>query len=225
MAQDKFTEMEKLQQEKVAEGISKIDAFYNAHKKAIYCCIACLALLAVVVVFKQKHDSDKTAEAQEHVYQAQDLFDKGEFELALEGDGNTLGFRQVIEEYGSAAGEAVYFAAGVCALQTGNFEEAIKYLDQYDGSDTILAAKATAAKADAYSALENYDKAISLYLDAAKADNAYSAGYLFKAATVLEEKGDAQKALELYNQIKEDYPMSVEAQTIDKYITRIEYSK
>ena len=165
----------------------------------------------------------KIAEALAQSYQAQAAFDKGEFELALKGDGNTLGFEQVIEDYGSAAGESVFLYAGLCELQLGNYENAINFLDKYEGDDTILAARAIAAKADAYSALENYEKAAALYEQAAsKAENAYTAEYLLKAGIVYEELGNNAKALEIYKKIKDFYPMTLQGQTIDKYISRIE---
>ena len=224
MAKENLKEQEKLQQEKVAESISKVDAFFNENKKTITSILCCLVVLGLgILAYQHFVRAPKIAEALAQSYQAQAAFDKGEFELALKGDGNTLGFEQVIEDYGSAAGESVYLYAGLCELQLGNYENAINFLDKYDGDDTILAARAIAAKADAYSALENYDKAIALYNDAAKkADNAYAAEYLLKAAVVCEETGNTAKALETYKLIKDKYPMTREGQTIDKYISRIE---
>lgn len=224
MAKENLKDQEKLQQEKVAESISKVDAFYNENKKTFKACFCCIAVLVLgIIVYQHFVRAPKIAEALAQSYQAQAAFEKGEFELALKGDGNTLGFEQVIEDYGSAAGESVYLYAGLCELQLGNYENAISLIDKYDGTDTILAARALAAKADAYAALENYDKAIALYNDAAKkADSAYSAEYLLKAAIVCEETGKSEKALEIYKQIKDQYPMTREGQTIDKYISKIE---
>ena len=51
----------------------------------------------------------------------------------------------------------------------------------------------------------------------------FAAGYLLKAGQVAEELGDKDKALALYNKIKDQYPGAVEAADIDKYITRIEF--
>ena len=44
--------------------------------------------------------------------------------------------------YGSYAGDAAFFYAGVCELQIGKYEEALSYLNKYNGKDEILKAKA-----------------------------------------------------------------------------------
>ena len=54
------------------------------------------------------------------------------------------------------------------------------------------------------------------------ADNVFAAEYLLKAAAVCEELGNSDKALKLYENIKENYPQSIEGYDIDKYISRIE---
>jgi tetratricopeptide (TPR) repeat protein len=153
---------------------------------------------------------------------AEQNFRAGDFELALNGDGNALGFVQIIDEYGKKAGKAVYFYAGVCELQLGEWEQAIKYLESYKGKDTILAARATACIGDAYVGLEDYKKALGYFEKAAQADNMYAAGYLLKAGAVAEALGENDKALSFYKKIKDQYPQSVEAYDVDKYIGRIE---
>ena len=57
---------------------------------------------------------------------------------------------------------------------------------------------------------------------AKKSDNMFSAGYLLKAGVTSEELGDDTRALAFYQQIKDNYPQSMEAYDIDKYISRIE---
>ena len=154
---------------------------------------------------------------------AEKNFRGGDYELALNGDGNTLGFVQIIDEYGTKAGKAVYFYAGVCELQLCNFESAIKYLEAYKGSDAILEARATACIGDAYVGLEDYGKALNYFEKAAKAaDNMFAAGYLLKAGAVAEKLGENAKALSFYQTIKDQYPQSMEGYEIDKYIGRIE---
>lgn len=224
MAKEKINEQEKLQQEKVVESISKFDAFLNKNKKNIIGVLCCILVAGIgILAYQHFVRAPKVAEAQAQLYHAEALFQDGEFELALKGDGNILGFEQVIEEYGSAAGEAVYMYAGLCELNLGNYDSALKYLDKYKGTDTILAARALAAKGDAFSGLENYEKAAALYEQAAsKAENAYTAEYLLKAGIVYEELGNNAKALEVYKKIKDFYPMTLQGQTIDKYISRIE---
>jgi tetratricopeptide (TPR) repeat protein len=153
---------------------------------------------------------------------AEQHFRSDSFALALNGDGNSLGFAQIIDEYGNKAGEAIYLYAGVSELHLGNYESAIAYLKKYNGKDPVLKARSISNIGDAYAGLENYKEAVSNYLKAADfADNAFAAGYLLKAGIIYEELGDTAKALEAYNKIKDKYPQSVEGFDIDKYISRL----
>ena len=154
---------------------------------------------------------------------AEENFRNGDYELALNGDGNVLGFVQILDEYGTKAGKSVNFYAGVCELQLGNWESAIKYLQAYYGKDAILAARAQACSGDAYVGLEDYSKALGYFEKAAATiDNMFAAGYLLKAGVVAEKLGENAKALSFYEKIKDQYPQSMEAYDIDKYIGRIE---
>ncbi|MBQ3208042.1 MAG: tetratricopeptide repeat protein [Bacteroidales bacterium] len=210
--------------EAVVEAISKTEKFFNENGKIIGGIAAGIVVLAIAVFcwFKFAYQPAK-AEAEGQMALAEQNFRAADYELALNGDGNVLGFTQIIDEYGAKAGKAVYFYAGVCELQLGNFESAIDYLESYKGKDAILAARATACIGDAYVGLEDYSKALGYFEKAAAtADNMFAAGYLLKAGMVAEKLGNAEKALGFYETIKDQYPQSMEGYDIDKYIARIE---
>ena len=210
--------------EAVVEAVSKTEKFFQENGKllSIICGAVVAVCVAVVCVIKFVYQP-AVAEAQGQMAFAEQNFRAADYELALNGDGNTLGFAQIIDEYGKKAGKAVYFYAGVCELQLGNWESAIKYLEAYNGKDQILAARAKACLGDAYVGLEDYKKALGYFEQAAAAaDNMFAATYLLKAGAVAEKLGDNAKALSFYNKIKEEYPQSMEGYDIDKYIGRIE---
>ena len=210
--------------EAVVEAVSKTEQFFNKNGKLISGIAAGLVVVAAIVFCWYKFiQQPAVQEAQGQMAYAEANFRAADYELALNGDGNTLGFVQIIDEYGSKAGDAVYFYAGVCELQLGEWEQAIKYLKAYNGKDTILSARAAACIGDAYVGLEDYKTALGYFEKAASAaDNVYTAGYLLKAGIVAEELGDNAKALEYYNVILDQYPQSMEAYDVDKYIGRIE---
>lgn len=224
MAKQVLTEQERLQQEKVEERVSAVDNFFKEHGKLIWgCAIALIVIGAVSLCYQKFYLQPKKAEAAAQLYPAENNFAAGEYDLALNGDGNVLGFAQVIDEYGSKAGAAVYFYAGVCELQLGNYAEALGYLKKYNGKDAILAARALGCQGDAYVGLEKLNDALSCFdKAAAKADNMFAATYLLKAGVVCEELGNPAKAVAYYKKIKDQYPQSMEGYDIDKYISRIE---
>ena len=210
--------------EAVVEAVSKTEKFFQENGKllSIICGAVVAVCVATVCVIKFVYQP-AVAEAQGQMAFAEQNFRAADYELALNGDGNTLGFAQIIDEYGKKAGKAVYFYAGVCELQLGEWEQAIKYLKSYNGKDAILAARATACLGDAYVGLEDYKTALGYFEKAAATvDNVYTAGYLLKAGAVAEELGDDAKALSFYQRILDEYPHSMEAYDVDKYIGRIE---
>ena len=210
--------------EVVAEAISKTEQFFEKNGKILGIITASVVVLAAAVFCWNKFIyQPAVAEAQGQMVTAEAKFLASDYEVALNGDGNALGFAQIIDEYGSKAGKSVYFYAGVCELQLGNWNEAIKYLESYKGKDAILAARATACIGDAYVGLEDYKKALTYFEKAASTvDNIFAAGYLLKAGVTAEKLGENAKALTFYKKIKDQYPQSMEGYEIDKYIGRIE---
>ncbi len=210
--------------EAVVEAVSKTEQFFAKNARLLsYICFGAVVLCAAVFCWYKFAYQPKVEEAQGQMALAEENFRAANYELALNGDGNVLGFVQILDEYGTKAGKSVNFYAGVCELQLGNWESAVKYLEAYNGKDAILAARATACIGDAYVGLEDYSKALGYFEKAAEtADNMYAAAYLLKAGAVAEKLGDNAKALGFYELIKDQYPQSMEAYDIDKYIGRIE---
>ena len=223
MAKQNLTDKEAIRRENIEETVSKTDQFYNEHKKTIWTVTAVLAVIALAIfAYVKLIYQPKCVEAQQQAYPAEQNFAAGEYELALNGDGNVLGLADVIAEYGAKAGKAVFMEAGVCALRTGQFEQALQYLKKYNAKDPILAARALACQGDAYASLGRNAEAVSAYLKAAgKADNIFAAGYLLKAGIISEAEGNNDKAMECYKTIKEKYADSPEGYDIDKYISRL----
>ncbi len=224
MAKQNVNDKEALRQEALQETVSKTDQFYNENKKTIWTVATIVLVLALAVfAYIKLIYQPKCVEATQQAYPAEQSFSNGEYELALKGDGNVLGLADVIDQYGAKAGSAIFMEAGICALQLGEYEQALQYLKKYNGKEPITAARAIACEGDAYAGLEKYNEAVAAYLKAAaKADNVFAAAYLLKAGILYEELGNKDKALECYKTIKDKYPQSIEGYDIDKYITRVQ---
>ena len=214
--------------EAVVEAVSKTEQFFNENKKTLII-ILCAIIVACVAFFcwhKFVHQA-QVEEAQAQMAFAEENFrnaaDSTGYALALYGDGNVLGFEQIVKKYGNKAGKSANFYAGVCEFNLKNYESAISYLKAYNGKDEIFAARALACIGDCYVNLEDYNTALGYFEKAVAAgDNAFAAEYLLDAGLVAEKLGQNDKALGYYKQIKEDYPMAPQAYDIDKYISRIE---
>jgi len=210
-------------QQAVGQAVNGTEEFLKKNGKLLgWIAIGILAIVAICLAVSTWVIKPAKAAALDDVYAAENYFAAGEYQTALEGDGSSLGFRDIISQYGAKAGKAVYMYAGVSELQLKNYDAAINYLKKYNGKDDILAARALSCLGDAYvgagdlnSALTAYDKAVK------KADNMFAAAYMLKAGMTCEELGNSARALEYYEAIKDQYPQSLEAYDIDKYIARI----
>lgn len=224
MAKITKTSQEELRQQNVAEAVSKTEVFFKKNGKLIYgIVIGVLVIALCILAYNRFILQPKKAQATDQMVKAEQWFQAGEYELALNGDDNDLGFADILDQYGSKAGKAVYLYAGICQLRTGAFEEAIATLKKYDGEDPILLSRAQACIGDCYVELEDYGKAIAAFEKAAATvDNAFAAAYLLKAGIAAEANGEPEKALGFYKTIKEQWNNAPEAMEIDKYITRIE---
>ena len=162
-------------------------------------------------------------EAHAEMFMAEKYFETDSFNLALNGDGQYLGFIDIASDYsGTSAGNLANYYAGICHLNLGDNESAIDLLSSFNANDEIVSSIAFGGIGDAYMNLGDSDKAISFYEKAAKnSNNKFTTPiYLKKAALAHESNGNYSDALEHYEKIKAEYGETREAADIDKYITR-----
>ena len=210
--------------EQIETTLSNAELFIEKNQKAIIIVLS-VVIVAVLAFFgvKKYYLEPRETNAQEAMYHAEQYFEKENFISALNGDGNYMGFVDVINEFGGTktANLAKYYA-GICYLNTGDYNNAINYLKEFNGKDVIVTSLALGAMGDANMELDNVAEAAKCYESAAaKTENTFTSPmYLLRAGMAYEMAGNYAKAIEVYQQIKADYPTSNEAFSIEKYIAR-----
>jgi tetratricopeptide (TPR) repeat protein len=207
----------------VEETLSKTEQFLEQNYKPLLIGLAVVVVLVGLFWLSKLYLTKRNDEAQSQMYQAQKYLELDSINLALNGDGNYLGFLDIAKEYKfTKAGNLARYGAGICNLHLGNYQEAIDFLDKYSKKDKVIGSIAIGATGDAYVELGNTDKGLTKYLEAAEfAGNSFNTPlFLMKAAELYEINGKYADALKLYEQIKEEYPTSTEGSSIDKYIAR-----
>ncbi|MEG0796819.1 MAG: tetratricopeptide repeat protein [Odoribacter sp.] len=192
-------------------------------KMIIYVVIGLLIVIAAYFGYNKFIGDPQETEAAGQIFSAQNYFEKDSFNLALKGDGNALGFIEIANKYSSTpTGNLANYYAGLSYLYTGDYQNAIKYLDKFSSDDLLLGNMAIANIGDAYMQLGDYKKAADYYKKAAgEKNNDFSTPiFLMKNALALEKAGDNKAALQVYEQIETEYPASPEARDIEKYIER-----
>lgn len=217
--------MEKQIEEKNTEMgsvISRSEEFIQKNQKTIIICVvAVLVVILAIFGLRKWYFQPREVRAAEEMYAAEQWFAQGNFDKALNGDETFRGFLSVIDNYGcTKAGNLAKYYAGISYLRLGNYDEATKWLGKYSGKDTFTAPLAVMAEGDAEMELGNTEKAVSLYIKAAKMNDNYitSPSAWFKAGLGYLVMGDNAKALDCFKTIKQNYPESPEWQEVDKYI-------
>lgn len=169
----------------------------------------------------------KQKEAVNAMWQAQLQFKRDSFKLALENPGGGYdGFLAIIDKYsGTDAANLSKYYAGVCYLQTGDLDNAIQYLEDFDAEGNVLPTMKYGILGDCYSEKQDFDKALSMYEKAANAteNEVLAPVFLKKYAMLSERQGNKAQAKEAYERIKRDFPnqASTDWREIDKYIYRL----
>jgi tetratricopeptide (TPR) repeat protein len=209
------------------ETLNQSEAFFLKYKKAIIgAVIALVVIIAGIVLYKTYVSGPKEIKASTAIAKGQEYFAANNFEMALNGDSASFkGFAKLADEYSStAAGNLANLYAGLCYAKLDKWEDAVKYLEKYDGADDqMISPAAEGALGNAYAHLNQLDKAVSHLKKAAeKADNnSLSPTFLIQAGEILESQGKNDEALKLYQTVKEKYFNSMASQTIDAYIERV----
>ena len=212
--------------EQIETTLGKTEMFIEQHQKGIMIVIAAIIVVVLAIFgFKKFVAEPREAAAQTAIFRAEQLFENDDYATALNGDGNNAGFLDVINEYGSTkTGNLAKYYAGICYLNTGDFNNAIKYLGEYKGKDHIVRPLAIGAMGDAYMELDNAAEAAKCYERAAKetANSFTGPMFLMRAGLAYEMVENYSKALDMYKTIKAEYPNSNEGFNIDKYIAYVE---
>lgn len=213
--------------EAVESTLTKTELFIEKnYKPIVYVTIALIVLVLVYLGYQRFYVQPQEDEAQNQIFTAEKFFEADEFDKALNGDGNSLGFLNIIDEYGrTKTGNLARYYAGVSYMKLGQVEEAINQLKKFKSSDKMIAPMALGLLGDAYLELKDMPKAAEYYMKAAhKAKNEFlTPFYLMRAAATYEMDNKFDKALKAYEEIKKDYPTSVEGRSVDRYIARVKH--
>ena len=212
-------------QENVGNIISSSESFIEKNQNKILIGVGVVVLVVLAIMaFRNFYQEPREIAAENAMYKAQEYFAVDSFRVALEGDGaNVMGFKEIASEYGiTKSGNLATAYTGICYFKLGKYQDAVKYLSQYDGSDNYLKTSVVGSTGDSYAELGELDKAQSFYKKAIAHKNELAPIYLKKAGVLYETKGEHAEAEKMYLLIKDNYSTSNEAYDIDKYLARVQ---
>lgn len=202
--------------------LDNLVAKYDSNKKRINTIVT--AVLAVIVgyfAYTNLYKGPRDTKAANAIAYAQRYFESDSLDKALNGDGQHLGFLKIMKKFsGTPTANMCNYYAGVCYLQKGDFKNAVKYLEDFDGKGTLVSYAAKGVLGDAYMELNNPKKAMEAYEDAIgnASDNVMTPTYMLRLAMVCEMNNKIDDAKKYYHKIKDEYPQSEQARDVEKYL-------
>ncbi|WP_285798910.1 tetratricopeptide repeat protein [Duncaniella freteri] len=188
-------------------------------KTIMYACVAVAAVVIAVLVYVY-------AVRQPGIQSANDALGQADIELLMGNDSIALAkYQQVADNHGYKAGELAGLNAAILLYKDKKYEEAIKYLNGYSSSESIISAGAKSLEGDCYVNLKKYAEALDCFKKAISLSDgnpAYTPAFMLKEATVLREMKDYKAEVAVYEGIVKEYPNYGPQMDIDvkKYLER-----
>jgi len=207
--------------------VDKANDFFSSkrNKTLVFGIGGVIAAVIVGIAGYNYYITNQNTTAQEELFQAQYYFEADSLGLALNGDGNSYGFLEIIEEFpGTKAANLSNFYAGASYLRLGDFDGAVRYLNKFSSSDYLVQARAYALIGDAYMEQDDFDNAIEYYKKAVnyRPNEGFTPVYLKKLAVAQEQNGELTSAAETYTIIEEEYPRSRQLNDAKKQKARLQ---
>ncbi|MBK6775152.1 MAG: tetratricopeptide repeat protein [Flavobacteriales bacterium] len=182
----------------ISEVYTKSELFIEKNKKPLT--IAAVALFVGVAAFvgwRQFVVGPAIKDAEENVWKAQYYFEIDSLDLAINGDGQWLGFEAIADEYGNTpTGDLAHSYLGAIYMKQEQWQMAIDHYEEADLGDDVLRVMAVGNIGDCYVEMNEMDKAVGQFEKAAdmvKSDFT-SPMYLMKAGILHKQAGNWKAA-------------------------------
>ncbi len=224
----------------VVDVVERAKGFWAAYsKKIIIAGSAVIVLLGGYLGYKYLIKLPNDKKASELIFPAEKLFgkmaassayNKDTVNIVMNGDkaAGITGLLKIISSYsGTPSGNRAEYMVGACYLHLKQFDKAVKHLKEFDGNGAkqiqskayLLLGHAFAEQKKTADALEYYKKAAAADDD----DEAIATEALFTAGRYAEFIGKSKDAIELFQQLKDNYPASqrVKSGDADRYLAKL----
>jgi TolA-binding protein len=214
-----------IKEDKLVTTYFEATTWYETNKKIVNGVLTGIVILAIIVVAYMNNVNSNNAKANTELGKVIPYYDQGKYDLAISGNlqENIRGLQSIVDDYGSTkAGELARFYLANSYFAQNDFDKALNYFKSVSVSDELITASALSGAASCYEAKNEFDQAASLFEKAAfkyskdvnAAENMFDAGRNYLAA------GKKEKAAELFKKVKKEYPTSIAAREIDRWIAQ-----
>jgi tetratricopeptide (TPR) repeat protein len=188
-------------------------------KKKIYTGLGILVVIILVIFFYINNKKAKNEEAETKLSGVITLYEAGKYQESINGDPttNTTGLMEIVNNYGGTeSGQTAKFYLANCYYNLRDFDNALKYFEDYSGKNNIIKASCLSGIGSVYEAKGDIQKGAEYYEKSANLDKTIIINQenIYYAIRAYDQAGNKKEAKRLYETLKNDYPTS-------KYIAEI----
>ncbi|MCL2561011.1 MAG: tetratricopeptide repeat protein [Rikenellaceae bacterium] len=211
---------------KMNNALGRTEDFLHRNGKSLLTVVLVLVLVVGgYFAYKHLYLAGRGERAAAAMFVAQQNLAQEMYEVALHGDGNNLGFLDVIAHYGSTPqGNIARHYAGLCFVKLGDFDSAMEYLERYRRVRGIPAhivnAQNFGLRGDIHVQRNELDRAVEMYERAVRiGENLMTSPYYLKKMGLVHLSANRPaEAMNAFQRILDEYPASFEARDIEKYM-------
>jgi tetratricopeptide (TPR) repeat protein len=201
------------------------ESFIDQYRKPlIFGGVGVVVIILAIIGYQKMVSEPRELESQDAYWNAfYDFQNNDTTGAVISGTDSYLGMEDVANDYaGTSGGNIASYILAVKAMENSDFEGALTYLDDCDFEDVMVGSLVIGLKGDCNVEMGDYDAAAELFVQAAeREENEFTSPmFLKKAGLTYEELGQNDKAVEMYQKIKAEWPLSREGVEIDKYLIR-----
>ena len=207
------------------EKLTQTEDYIEHHKGLVFSIMGVLVAAIIGFFVFRYYIRSQNNKAETDMFQAIYYYEADSLNKALSGDGNNLGFLDVIDEYPlTKTGNLAHFYAGIIYLKKGQYDNAIEQLSKFKSNDIAVQARSFSLIGDAYMEKGDFSQAGIFYRKAAdyKPNEYLTPQYLEKAANAYEKLMDYESASDCYNKIITDFYSSSHYQNALKQKARVD---
>lgn len=215
--------MKEIKEDRLVTMYFQTRAWIDQNKRLAAYIVGVPIAIAVIIFFWVQKRSEWNLEATAKLAKVISYYDQGKYQEAVNGvpQEGIQGLEAIVQEHGGVpSGQLAKFYLANSYFALGNYEKALSTYDDVSVSDKIITSAALAGVAACYEVKGNHREAASYYEKAASkgVTDLQAPMNLQRAAVNYAAAGEKGKAVDILQKIKKEFPSSVAAHDVDKYI-------
>jgi len=220
----KVSRRQELREDKVVTFYARAWDYFDKNRAVVFGLIGTAVAVIALIIAYGFYQSAQQGKAQVAMARAVSAYERGEFQQSLDGTADYDGLLSIVDNFGGTeAGNLARFYAGDALFRLGDYDKALKYFEDFNGDDDFIGASALAGEAAIYEMKGENKRAGNLYLKAVDRDvhDMISTQYLLDAGRAFEAARAFDDARDAYLSIKDNFPDSPAARSVDTYLARL----